>query len=172
MITAVQIAVVLFPRLTVLDAIGPYEVLSRLPGAEVVFVAADKAVHRSDNGFLGLTADATFEEVTAPDVVVVPGGPGTRPLIGDPTICGWLRAVHERTTYTTSVCTGSLLLASAGLLDGVDATTHWAALELLGELGANPVPERVVERGKIITAAGVSWASTWPCGWRPSSPTR
>jgi transcriptional regulator GlxA family with amidase domain len=156
MIAAVQIAVVLFPRFTVLDAIGPYEVLSRLPGAEVVFVAADKGEHRSDNGFLGLTADATFAEVTAPEVVVVPGGPGTRPLIGDATMCGWLRAVHERTAYTTSVCTGSLLLASAGLLDGVDATTHWAALELLGELGAHPVSERVVERGKIITAAGVS----------------
>jgi transcriptional regulator GlxA family with amidase domain len=156
MIAVVQIAVVLFPRITVLDAIGPYEVLSRLPGAEVVFVAADKAEHRSDNGFLGLMADATFEEVTAPDVVVVPGGYGTRPLIGDPTVCGWLRAVHERTTYTTSVCTGSLLLASAGLLDGIDATTHWASLELLGQLGARPVTQRVVERGKILTAAGVS----------------
>src|SRR3954453_15804239 len=105
MIAGGQIAVMLFPRLPVLDAIGPCEVLSRLPGAEVVFVAAERAEHRSDNGFLGLVADAPFDEVTAPDVVVVPGGPGARPLIGDTTTCGWLRAVHERTSFTTRVGT-------------------------------------------------------------------
>jgi putative intracellular protease/amidase len=151
-----QIAVLLFPQLTALDAIGPYEVLQRLPGAELTFVAAEPGEYRTDNGRLGLIADASIADFPHPDVVVVPGGVGTRPLVGDPTISAWLRTAHETSRFTTSVCTGSLLLAGAGLLDGVDATTHWGAMAALGKLGANPVDQRVVERGRIITAAGVS----------------
>ncbi|OBI87369.1 DJ-1/PfpI family protein [Mycobacterium asiaticum] len=153
-----QIAIPLFPRFTALDAIGPYDVLQRLPSAQVVFVGRQRGEVRTENGMLGVTCDATFDEVDSPDVVVVPGGIGTRVLIGDETISGWLRAVHPRTTFTTSVCTGALLLGGAGLLDGLTATTHWAAVDELNKLGARYVPERVVEHlpRRIITAAGVS----------------
>ncbi|ORA12413.1 DJ-1/PfpI family protein [Mycobacterium asiaticum] len=153
-----QIAIPLFPRFTALDAIGPYDVLQRLPSAQVVFVGRQRGEVRTENGMLGVTCDATFDEVDSPDVVVVPGGIGTRVLIGDETISGWLRAVHPRTTFTTSVCTGALLLGGAGLLDGLTATTHWAAVDELNKLGARYVPERVVEHlpQRIITAAGVS----------------
>lgn len=154
-----QIAIALFPRVTALDAVGPYEVLQRLPGATVTFVGESTGEVRSDNGFLGLTVDATFDEVTAPDVVVVPGGVGTRSLLepGTP-ILGWLRRVHPTTRFTTSVCTGALVLAAAGLLDGLTATTHWATYEELRSLGAEPTGQRVVEHldRRLITAAGVS----------------
>jgi putative intracellular protease/amidase len=153
-----QIAAVLFPRLTALDVVGPYEVLQRLPDATVTFVGHRRGEVRTENGFLGLTVDATFDEVTAPDVVVIPGGIGTRALLDDATILGWVRAVHRTTRYTTSVCTGSLVLAAAGLLDGLTATTYWSALPYLEKLGAIPTTQRVVEHldQRIITAAGVS----------------
>ena len=153
-----RIAIPIFDAFTALDAIGPYEVLQRLPGAEVVFVGHQRGPVRTENGFLAVTADATFDEVAQPEVVVVPGGIGTRALLEDRPILDWIRGVHPTTTYTTSVCTGSLLLAAAGLLDGLTATTHWGARELLGRLGATPVPERVVAHAerRIITAAGVS----------------
>jgi len=155
----VQIAIALFPRVTALDAIGPYEVLQRLPGATVTFVGEAIGEVRSDNGFLGLSVDATFDEVTSPDVVVVPGGVGTRALTGAGTpILGWLQRVHPTTRFTTSVCTGALVLAAAGLLDGLSATTHWSTYEELRALGAEPTGQRVVEHldRRIITAAGVS----------------
>jgi transcriptional regulator GlxA family with amidase domain len=154
----VQIAIALFPRVTALDAIGPYEVLQHLPGMDVVFTGERRGEVRTDNGRLGLTVDAALDEVTAPDVVVVPGGPGTRDLLGDSPYRDWLRAVHPGTRFTTSVCTGSLLLGAAGLLDGLTATTHWGAYEYLRRFGAEPVQERVVEHldQRIITAAGVS----------------
>lgn len=155
-----QIAIPLFDRLTVLDGIGPYEVLQRLPGAYVTFVGEAKGEVRSDNGFLGLTVDATFDEVPNPDVVVVPGGVGTRAVVDDPAhpLITWVRAVHPTTRFTTSVCTGSLVLAAAGLLDGLTATTHWGAYDALAKLGARPTEQRVVEHldERIITAAGVS----------------
>jgi putative intracellular protease/amidase len=153
-----QIAAVLFPRLTALDVVGPYEVLQRLPDATVTFVGHRHGEVRTENGFLGLTVDATFDEVAAPDVVVVPGGIGTRALLDDATILDWVRAVHRTTRYTTSVCTGSLVLAAAGLLDGLTATTYWSALPHLDKLGAIPTTQRVVEHldRRIITAAGVS----------------
>lgn len=153
-----QIAIPLFPRFTALDAVGPYDVLQRLPSAQVVFVGRQRGEVRTENGMLGVMCDATFDEVDSPDVVVVPGGIGTRALIGDETISGWLRAVHAGTTFTTSVCTGALLLGGAGLLDGLTATTHWAAIDELNKSGARYVPERVVEHlpQRIITAAGVS----------------
>lgn len=153
-----QIAAVLFPRLTALDIVGPYEVLQRLPGASVIFVGHEIGTVRTENGFLGLSVDAVFEEVMAPDVVVVPGGYGSRALMDDERILDWLRAVHPTTTYTTSVCTGSLVLGAAGLLQGLTATTHWSVLNDLEALGATPTSQRVVEHldERIITAAGVS----------------
>jgi putative intracellular protease/amidase len=153
-----QAAIALFGRFTALDAVGSYEVLQRLPSIDVVFVGHQRGEVRTENGMLGATCDATFDDVCAPDVVVVPGGIGTRQLIHDEAIGAWLQSVHPHTTFTTSVCTGALLLAGAGLLDGLTATTHWGAAELLNELGARYVPDRVVEHlpQRIITAAGVS----------------
>jgi putative intracellular protease/amidase len=154
----VQIAIPLFPQVTLLDAIGPYEVLQRLPGAEVVFVGAQVGPVRSDNGYCGVLVDRELEDAPEPDVVVVPGGIGTRALIGDERMRRWLRQVHRTTRFTTSVCTGSLLLADAGLLAGLTATTHWSAYDILEKLGAVPTPQRVVEHlaERVITAAGVS----------------
>lgn len=153
-----QVAVPLFPRFTALDAIGPYEVLQRIPSMDVVFVGHQRGEVRTENGILGVTCDATFDEIGAPDVVVFPGGIGTRVLIDDEVIRAWLQSVHPGTTFTTSVCTGALLLGAAGLLDGLTATTHWRAAEELNRLGARYVPDRVVEHlpRRIITAAGVS----------------
>ena len=151
-----DIAVLIFDRLTALDAIGPYEVLQRLPGAEVKFVAAERGPVRTEQGMLGLIADYAMDEVTSAEIVLVPGGIGTRPLVEDEPTLEWIRALDAGSTWTTSVCTGSLLLGAAGLLQGKKATTHWRVLELLSHFGATPVSERVVEQGKIITAAGVS----------------
>jgi transcriptional regulator GlxA family with amidase domain len=151
-----QIAIVLFPKVTVLDAIGPYQVLNHLPGAEVVFVAEQAGPVRDESGFLGLVADAALAEVPDPDVVLVPGGPGADALTDGGPVTGWLRAVDGSTTWTTSVCTGSLVLAAAGLLTGRRATSHWLAMEQLARFGAVPVSERVVFDGKYVTAAGVS----------------
>ena len=153
-----QIAIPIFPRLTALDAIGPYEVLQRLPDSELVFVGHEPGNIRTENGFLGLEVDATFEDVLAPEVVVFPGGVGTRPLMRDQRVLRWLHQVHETTRFTTSVCTGALVLGAAGLLDGLEATTHWGAYEILERTGAKPVSDRVVEHleRRIITAAGVS----------------
>ncbi|MFN8071415.1 MAG: DJ-1/PfpI family protein [Mycobacterium sp.] len=153
-----RVAIALFPRNTALDAIGPYEVLQRIPSIDVVFVGKERGEVRTDNGMLGLMCDATFDEVTDPEVLLVPGGVGTRTLIHDQEMLDWVRQVHRTTLFTTSVCTGSLILAAAGLLDGLTATTHWSCQDLLGSLGAVYTPERVVEHlpERIITAAGVS----------------
>lgn len=153
-----QVAIALFPRLTALDAIGPYEVLQRIPTIDVTFVGAEKGEVRTENGMLGLTVDATFDELPDPDVVLVPGGIGSRALLDDNPLVRWVRAAHPGTRFTTSVCTGSLILAAAGLLDGLTATTHWGAFDALEALGAVPVTQRVVEHlpERIVTAAGVS----------------
>jgi putative intracellular protease/amidase len=152
----VRIAIPIFEGITALDAVGPYEVLSRLPDAEVVFVARAPGPHRTENGMLALTADAALSDVRDPEVIVVPGGLGTRELMTDEAMLSWLRAAGATSQWTTSVCTGSLLLAAAGLLNGLRATTHWLELETLRQFGADPVSERVVVQGKVITAAGVS----------------
>ena len=153
-----QIAIPLFDRLTALDAVGPYEVLQRLPGASVVFTGVETGDVRTENGFLGLTVDRPVSEVPNPDVVVVPGGIGSRALDAEHPITRWVADVHARTTFTTSVCTGSLVLGAAGLLDGLTATTHWACYPELEAHGATAVADRVVEHldRRIITAAGVS----------------
>jgi putative intracellular protease/amidase len=151
-----NIAIPVFDGLTALDAVGPYEVLSRLPGANVQLLAAEAGPIRTHAGTLTLLAEATFDEVIDPEVVVVPGGHVTHALLSDERLLGWLRRAHESSQWTTSVCTGSLLLAAAGILDGLEATTHWLALDTLARYGANAVSRRVVEQGKVITAAGVS----------------
>jgi transcriptional regulator GlxA family with amidase domain len=151
-----DIAIPMYDRFTALDAIGPYEVLSRLPGAKVTWLAHEPGLVRTDNHMLAIEATARLEDLPAPDIVVVPGGTGTRDLLEDARMLDWLRGAHATSTWTTSVCTGSLLLGAAGILDDVPATTHWSELELLGELGAQPTGERVVFDGKIVTAAGVS----------------
>lgn len=151
-----QIAYLLYDRFTALDITGPHDVFNSVPGNESIFVAERAGPIRNESDTLSLVADATLDEVTSPDIVVVPGGFGNRALLEHEPLHDWIRTVHENTTWTTSVCTGSLLLAAAGLLDGAPATTHWLARDLLAELGARPVPDRVVQHGKIVTAAGVS----------------
>lgn len=153
-----RVAIALFPRNTALDAIGPYEVLQRVPSIDVVFVGERRGEVRTDNGMLGLVCDATFDEVPDPEVLLVPGGVGTRTLIRDEAMLDWVRRAHSTSLFTTSVCTGSLILAAAGLLDGLTATTHWSCADILASLGAVYTPQRVVEHlpERIITAAGVS----------------
>ena len=151
-----QIAILIFEKLTALDAIGPYEVLRSVPGWEIKFVGPEKGPLRTDSGALGLSADHSLDEVSEADIVLVPGGTGNRPLLEDETVLSWLRQIDKTTKWTTSVCTGSLVLGAAGLLEGKRATCHWLFLERLREYGADPVGGRFVEDGKLLTAAGVS----------------
>jgi putative intracellular protease/amidase len=151
-----DIVIPIFPDFTALDAVGPYEVLRNLPDAKVVFAAAERGIVRTDSTFIGLHADAAFSEIDAADVLVVPGGWGTRAAMKDKALLDWVRHSHATTRYTTSVCTGSLILGAAGLLTGLDATTHWAQTKLLETTGARYTEQRVVQQGKIVTAAGVS----------------
>jgi putative intracellular protease/amidase len=152
----IDIAIPIFDDITALDAIGPYEVLSRLPDARVHFLGLEPGPKRTDNGMLALNADGALQDLPHPAVIVVPGGYGTRPLMKDEAMLAWVRAAHETSQWTTSVCTGALILGAAGILDGLEATTHWRVLDRLADLGARPVSRRVVEQGKVITAAGVS----------------
>jgi len=152
-----QIAIGLYPGFTALDAIGPYQVFTAVPDVEVVLVAAERGVLADDNGLLHLTIEHSFDEITTPDLTLVPGGFVTRRLARDrDPIVDWLADTHATTTFTTSVCTGALLLGAAGILDGIDATTHWFAYDELARYGARPTEQRVVRRGRIWTAAGVS----------------
>ncbi|MBX6383930.1 MAG: DJ-1/PfpI family protein [Microbispora sp.] len=151
-----NIAIPLYPRFTALDAVGPYTVLAFAPGCTVTFVAAEPGPVLDDRGSLSLAATATYDDLTAPDVVVVPGGPGTIEALSDTALLGWIARAHEHTRWTTSVCSGSFLLGATGLLKGRRATTHWGWLDQLAGFGAEPVGERVVTDGKIVTAAGVS----------------
>src|SRR5687767_7739377 len=155
-----QIAILVYDYMTALDAVGPYEILSRLPGAETIVVGQQRGPVRCDTRSLAIVADAALDEVTTPDVLVVPGWSGFRQesLLQPGPVQAWLRAVDEHTTWTTSACTGAIVLAAAGLLTGRRATTHWLAVDWLAELGAVPADERVVRDGKYVTAAGVSAA--------------
>jgi transcriptional regulator GlxA family with amidase domain len=150
-----EIAIPLYDRFTALDAVGPYEVLWRLPGARVRWVGAEARPYATDRG-LQLVAEATFDDVPAPDILVVPGGTGTRDALSDRRLVDWIRAAHETSTWTTSVCTGALLLGAAGVLDGLGATTHWAYMDDLARYGAEATSQRVVTQGKVVTSAGVS----------------
>ena len=154
----IQIAIPIFPRCTALDAVGPYEVLQRVPSFDITFVGHARGEVRTENAMLGLQVDATFEQVPEPDVIVFPGGVGTRPLEKDERVLSWVRHAHEGTRFTTSVCTGSLVLGAAGLLQGLTATTHWSCYRELAVHGAEPTATRVVEHreARILTAAGVS----------------
>ncbi|NRQ38712.1 DJ-1/PfpI family protein [Nonomuraea sp. NN258] len=151
-----RIAIPLYPGFTALDAIGPYTVLSLAPGASVRFVAAERGPVLDDQGELSVAATASYADLPRPDIVLVPGGVGTMEAMSDEKLVTWLREAHEHTRWTTSVCTGSYLLGAAGLLRGRKATTHWSLLDHLAGVGAEPVSERVVIDGKIVTAAGVS----------------
>jgi transcriptional regulator GlxA family with amidase domain len=153
---SMRIAILIFDRLTALDAVGPYEVLSRIPGTELSFVGKQAGPKRTDTGALALTADLAIAELPDPDLILVPGGVGNRPLLDDDEVIEWLRVADATSTWTTSVCTGSLVLGAAGLLEGKRATSHWAYRDDLREFGAEPVAERVVVDGKVVTAAGVS----------------
>jgi putative intracellular protease/amidase len=155
--TPVRIVIPLFDGFTALDVVGPYEILRMLPDADVVFAAAVPGTYADGEGRLSLVATASFQDVTKADILVVPGGPATRRLLADQPLLDWIQRVHATTRWTTSVCTGALLLAAAGLLDGLEATTHWGAVDLLESYGAKYTERRVVEQpGGIITAAGVS----------------
>jgi transcriptional regulator GlxA family with amidase domain len=151
-----EIALLIYDGLAPLDAVGPYEVMRNVPGWEVRTVAKQRGEVRDESGSLGLVADCALEELTAPDLVLVPGGSGNRPLMEDEELLEWLREVDRSTKWTTSVCTGSLLLGAAGLLQGKRATTNWIVLDALREFGAEPVGGRFVEDGKVVTAAGVT----------------
>ena len=154
----IDIVIPIFDRLTALDAVGPYETLQRLPGATVTFIGARTGEYRTENGFLGIISDATYADKPNPDVIVVPGGVGTRVAMEDEELLAWLRSAHEHTRFTTSVCTGSIVLGAAGLLKGLTATTHWSTYGMLERQGATATGDRVVEHldERIITAAGVS----------------
>ena len=151
-----KIVIALYENFTSLDSIGPFEVLSRLPGAQVTFAGAERRVYRSDSGGLGIVAEKSFDEIESADILLVGGTAHLAQVTENPPLTRFIRRIHPTTTWTTSVCTGALALASAGVLEGVDAVTHWGAMDVLGKLGANPVSERVVMRGKIVTGAGVS----------------
>ena len=151
-----EIVIPLYEGFTALDAVGPYQVLSHLPEARVRFLGPEAGTVMCDDLVLGLLAEGRWEDCGSPDVIVVPGGIGSRAHLADERLLGWLRGAHETSAWTTSVCTGSLLLAAAGILEGLEATTHWLAMDRLAQLGARPTTDRVVEQGKVITAAGVS----------------
>jgi len=151
-----KVAILIFDGLTALDAIGPYDVLRQVPGWEVTFVGKEAGELRTEAGGLGLVADVAIADAGEPDILLVPGGSGTRSLLADAEVLDWVRAVDRDTKWTTSVCTGALVLAAAGLLDGRRATTYWQSFDELRDLGVEPVTSRWVEDGKYLTAAGVS----------------
>jgi putative intracellular protease/amidase len=151
-----KVAIPLYDRFTALDAVGPYEVIQRIPGAEITWLAHAPGLVGTDTGQLRLHADAAFEDLPDPDIMIVPGGTGTDDFLEDERLVGWIRKAHETSQWTTSVCTGSLLLCAAGVLDGLEATSHWLDIDSLERYGASPTGRRVVEQGKVITAAGVS----------------
>jgi transcriptional regulator GlxA family with amidase domain len=151
-----QIVIALYDRFTALDAVGPHQVLTRLPGSEVIFASERTGGVCDDTGTLTLVADASYADVPAPGVLLVPGGPGQAAQMGDGPLRDWLIQADKTTTWTTSVCTGALILAAAGLLDGRQATTYWLAMDELARLGAKPAQQRYVFDGKYATSAGVS----------------
>jgi putative intracellular protease/amidase len=149
-----EIAFLLFDGITPLDAIGPFEVLGKLPGAEIRMVAKEKGEVRTKGQSLAMIADYALADVAKPEILVVPGGPGADAMAGDGAVTDWLSRAHETTTWTTSVCTGALILGGAGVLKGLKATTHWRAMDDLAAFGAQATDQRVVRDGKVITAAG------------------
>ena len=152
-----KVVIYLYNGITMLDAIGPYEVLRNMEGAEIVFVGETKGEMKADSGFTGIHANQSIDEVKEADILLIPGSTiGFMNEMNKQKVLQWIKEVDRTTKWTVSVCTGSLILAAAGLLNGLKATSHWRAVQLLGEYGAIPTRERVVEQGKYITAAGVS----------------
>lgn len=151
-----KIVIPLYDNFTALDVIGPYEVLGKLPGAETVFAGRERRVYLSDTPTLGIEVQTAFAEIDSADLLLVGGTAHLAQVTANPPLIDFVKRIHATTTWTASVCTGALALAAAGLLEGVEAVTHWGAMDVLAKLGAIPVQERVVMRGKIVTAAGVS----------------
>lgn len=171
MTTSLQVAIPLFDEFTALDGVGPYEVLQRIPSIDVTFLGRRRGEFRSENGMLGLIADATFDELPEPDVIVFPGGVGTRPLQHDEEVLEWVRHTHATTRLTTSVCTGSLVLGAAGLLQDLTATTHWACYSELALQARDPRRSgwsSTSSTGSSPPPASRA-ASTWHCAWSSSS---
>lgn len=154
----VHVAILAFDGITALDLVGPYEALSRVPNLSITICGEKTGPIRTGAGSLGLVVDVAITELSSTDVLVVPGGgaEGVGAVVSNQSVLSWIREVSRTARWTTSVCTGSLLLGAAGLLDGRDATTHWAARDLLVRFGANYVDERVVESGQVLTSAGVT----------------
>lgn len=150
-----DVVIYLYNRMTALDAIGPYEVFRCVPGVQVRFVAKQPGWVRTDSGLEMLRAEYGIADIDGAGILVVPGGDAFAQT-NDQDVLQWIRRLHTTTKWTTAVCVGSLILGAAGLLDGLDATTHWNALEALQLFGARPISQRFVQQGKIITAAGVS----------------
>ena len=151
-----SVGLVLYPRFTALDIVGPFQTLVDVPGLNVFFVAAQKGPVVDHTGKLTLEATHSFDEIDSLDVLVVPGGMADRDIDASNGVVQFIKKIHPSTTWTTSVCTGSIFLAHAGVLNGLTATTHWASYDRLQALGAIPTEQRVVTQGKVITAAGVS----------------
>lgn len=150
-----QITFLFYNGMTALDAVGPHEILARLPQAIVKRAALSPGEIKTDSGLI-LQADHALLSIEQTDILLIPGAGSATTLKKFPEILNWIGNLHKKTTWTTSVCTGSLILAAAGVLNGEKATTHWAAMDRLESLGAIATPKRIVESGKIITAAGVS----------------
>jgi transcriptional regulator GlxA family with amidase domain len=150
-----KIAILLYDNYTALDVVGPYEVLSNIPGAKIYFTAEKPGLYKNSNG-IQISADFSLKEVEGPEIIVIPGGFGIDAILDNKDILEWLNSVHEKSQWTTSVCSGSLLLASAGILNGRKATTHWNRVEQFKKYPVEFVNERYVKDGKIITSAGVS----------------
>ncbi len=151
-----EIVIYLYPGMTALDAVGTYEALRGLPNSVIRFAAKERGLVRMDSQVLSLNAEHAIRDIPKADILVLPGGLTTPKQMQDKEVLAWVRQIHEKSKWTTSVCTGSLILAAAGLLKGLDATSHWLAMDTLKMFGAKPTQQRVVRQGKIITAAGVS----------------
>lgn len=151
-----DIAVLLYDKFTATDCVGPYDVLQLMPDTTVTFVGVEARPYRTDIGQMAIVADKAIADMPNPDMVLIPGGIGTGAAAGDADVVEWIRTANGTAEYMTSVCTGSILLGVAGLLDGLTATTHWGATDALERTGATYVAERFVDHGRILTAAGVS----------------
>ena len=150
-----EIAVLIFDNINALDVAGPCEVLSKIPETVVKFVSKETGPKLTDIG-IKFTADYILEQIEGPEIILIPGGAGIELVVEDNNVLKWINQRHKTSTWTVSVCTGALLLGKAGILEGLDATTHWMRLPSLKEFGAKPQKKRVVIDGKVITSAGVS----------------
>ena len=147
-----------YPGMTMLDAIGPYEVLSRLPEARIQFVALDCQAITSDTGFMTFLPTCDLESAGQADVLLVPGGPPevVMPVAENPEVQQWLQNQHKGSRFTASVCTGSLILIAAGIVTQGGVSSHWLAADTIESMGLTYTGKRITQAGKVFTAAGVS----------------